>query len=96
VGLRLLGGEAVPRDLVGAEATVRWSGGPSLLYLARADGSYASANDPRLLVALGDAGAKVDAVEVEVKWPGGKRERFDAVLVRRYTTLRAGQGRPVP
>jgi hypothetical protein len=96
VGLRLYGGAALPRDLVGAEASVRLPGAPPLVQLARADGSYASASDPRVVLALGESFAALDSVAVEVKWPGGKRERFDGVPVRRYTTLTAGQGQPLP
>jgi hypothetical protein len=92
VGLRLYGGKTLPRDLVPAEVTVRAAGAPPQLRLARADASYACANDPRLVVALGDAAAKVSTVEVEVKWPGGKREVFTGVPVRRYTTLTRGEG----
>ena len=96
LGLRLHGGKALPRDLVGAEVTVRPGAGPALVRLARADASYASASDPRVLVALGDAGAKLGAVDVEVKWPGGKREVFAAVPLRRYTTLTRGEGSAKP
>jgi len=84
------------RDLVPAEVTVRPPKGPPLLRLARADASYASASDPRVLIALGEAGAGLEAIDVEVKWPGGKREVFVAVPLRRYTTLVRGEGAAKP
>ena len=57
---------------------------------ARADGSYASANDPRIVFGLGEtAGAR----SVRVEWPDGTRERFDALETNRYHTLRRGTGR---
>ena len=52
--------------------------------------SYLSASDPRLLFGLGTATA-VD--EVEVRWPGGRRERFGAFPARRYVTLKEGDGK---
>ena len=64
--------------------------------LAHADASYASANDPRVIVALGEANAGLQAASVEVKWPGGKREVFVNVPLRRYTTLTPGGGTPKP
>ena len=46
---------------------------PALWRRARADGSYASANDPRVLVGLG---ASTDAPRVRVIWPDGRSEEF--------------------
>ena len=73
VGLRLIGGK---RDQIGARVEViRKSGGP-LWRRARSDGSYASANDPRVLVGLG---ASTDPVRLRVIWPSGKTEEFGDV-----------------
>ena len=52
LGLRLVGG-AGRRDMLGARVGVFRNAGPPLWRRARADGSYASANDPRVLVGLG-------------------------------------------
>jgi hypothetical protein len=54
---------------------------------ARADGSYASANDPRVVVGLGDT---VKPPRVRVIWPDGKSEEWASVPVDRYTTLEEG------
>jgi hypothetical protein len=55
----------------------------------RADGSYLSANDPRVLVGLGNA----TAIEsFTVIWPDGKREQFAPPALRQYTTLVQGTG----
>jgi hypothetical protein len=51
---------------------------------SRADGSYASANDPRVLVGLGDS---AQPPRVKVIWPDGTSEEFTGVAVDRYTTL---------
>ena len=42
------------RDMLGARVAIVRSDGATLWRRARADGSYASANDPRVLVGLGD------------------------------------------
>jgi hypothetical protein len=51
----------------------------------RTDGSYLSANDPRVLVGLG-AATRVKAVRV--RWPDGTSEEWKEVVVDRYTTLK--------
>jgi hypothetical protein len=88
VGLRLVGGPG-GRDLIGARVEVKTAGGVKHRR-ARSDGSYASANDPRVHVGLGESAAPVDVV---VKWPDGRRESFPAVPADRYTTLVQGTGR---
>jgi enediyne biosynthesis protein E4 len=88
VGLRLAG--ATGRDMLGARAEVLRPGAPSSWRRARADGSYASANDPRVLVGLADA---ADVRTVRVTWPAGKTEMWTEVPVDQYTTLVEGKGR---
>ncbi len=87
VGLRLVG---LKRDMLGARAGVVRADGTTLWRRARSDGSYASANDPRVLVGLGQA---TSVARVRVIWPGGTTEEFDAPAIDRYTTLREGEGR---
>jgi enediyne biosynthesis protein E4 len=86
VGLRLVGG----RDMVGARVGIVRAGAPVLWRRARADGSYASANDPRVLVGLASSAAPV---RVRVTWPSGRMEEWDGVQVDRYTTLTEGSGK---
>ena len=88
VGLRLLGAET-PRDMVGARVAITRQDGQTLWRRARADGSYASANDPRVLAGLG---ASAGPVRVRVVWPGGRIEEWTDVPVDRYTTLTEGGG----
>jgi hypothetical protein len=83
--------EGGPRDAYGARVAVRRTGGPVLWRRARADGSYASANDPRVLVGLGDS---TEAPGVRVTWPSGRVEEWATVPIDRYTTLREGGGKP--
>jgi hypothetical protein len=89
IGLRLVGADG-KRDMIGARVAVMRSDGRTLWRRARSDGSYASANDPRVLVGLGDANRPVD---VRVVWPDGRSETWRAVAIDRYTTIRAGTGK---
>lgn len=53
------------------------------------DGSYASANDPRLVFGLG---ASRQAQFVRVLWPSGEEERFGPLATGRYHILRQREG----
>lgn len=76
--------------MLGARVTITRDGEPTRWRRARSDGSYASANDPRVHVGLGES---ADPPDVEVRWPSGRVEAWDDVPVDRYTTLIEGQGR---
>jgi hypothetical protein len=78
------------RDMLGARVEIVRKNGRSLWRRARADGSYASANDPRVHVGLGDA---ADPVTVRVRWPSGRMETWVDVAIDRYTTLTEGTGK---
>jgi hypothetical protein len=86
IGLRLVMGK---RDAYGARVEVRRKGAPTLWRRARADGSYLSAQDPRVLVGLG-ADAQIEALRVH--WPDGRVESFPAPPLRTYATLVQGRG----
>jgi enediyne biosynthesis protein E4 len=88
VGLRLRtpAGSAA----LGARAAVSAPTGRTRWRRARADGSYASANDPRVIVGLASSTAPVT---VRVIWPDGSREEWAQIEVDRYTTLTQGGGR---
>lgn len=88
VGLRLR--TATGFDALGARVAVTEPGGRTRWRRARADGSYASANDPRVLVGLASS---TSPVNVRVIWPGGRAEEWARVEVDRYTTLTEGGGR---
>ena len=90
LGLRLVGGDR-KRDMVGARVAVTRADGKTIWRRARADGSYASANDPRVLVGLGASAA--DVPRVRVIWPNGRTEEWTSVPVDRYSTLMEGTGR---
>ena len=88
-GLRLVGGKP-PRDMLGARVEVIRNNKPTLWRRARADGSYASANDPRVLVGLGES---KEEPRVRVHWPSGRVEEWNAVPLDRYMTLTEGSGK---
>jgi hypothetical protein len=96
IGFRVLGRQG--RDIVGARVGIvrpstsaLGADAPTVWRRARADGSYASANDPRVLVGLGDTATIIDKVRVE--WPDGRVEEWTNVPLDRYTTLKEGEGR---
>jgi hypothetical protein len=89
LGVRLVG-RRERRDMVAAFVAVVREDGSTLSRRARADGSYASSNDPRVLVGLGNSAAPV---QVRVTWPNGRVETWSQVPADRYTTLREGEGR---
>jgi hypothetical protein len=90
IGLRLVDADG-RRDMLGTRVAVVRDGAPTLWRRARADGSYASANDPRVLVGLGADASGPRRVRVE--WPDGRREEWPAVPVDRWTELREGSAR---
>jgi enediyne biosynthesis protein E4 len=89
VGLRLVGATS-PRDMLGARVGVTAADGRTLWRRVRTDGSYASANDPRVLVGLGSASAPP---RVRVQWPDGQTEEWPTVAVDAWSTLRQGEAR---
>jgi hypothetical protein len=85
LGLRLVGKNG--RDMLGARAEIVIDKNHVLTRRTRTDGSYLSANDPRIVVGLGS----VNRVEsIRVQWPGGNVEEWKTPLVDRYITLKEG------
>jgi hypothetical protein len=101
IGLRLVGGPERPalhdvarpfqgRDMLGARIAVVLDNGMTLWRRARSDGSYASANDPRVVVGLGQSARPA---RMRVIWPDGSADAWNDVPIDRYTTLREGRVR---
>jgi hypothetical protein len=88
LGLKLLttGG----RDALGARVAVIREGERPRWRRARSDGSYGSANDPRVLVGLGDSTAPV---RVRVEWPDGTSEERSVEGIDRWVIVQAGSNR---
>jgi len=88
IGLRLVGRDG--RDMPGARVAIERPGEPTRWRRARADGSYGSANDPRVHVGLGESAVPP---QVRVRWPDGTEESWPSVAIDRWTTLTQGQTR---
>ena len=91
LGLRLVSRE-LRRDVLGTRVGLFLPDGRVLWRRVRADGSFASANDSRLLFGLG---AATGVVKVRAYWMGGGVEEWNDPAVDRYTTLYQGSGRAV-
>jgi hypothetical protein len=88
IGLRLVD-PAKKRDMLGTWVGVSRREGPALWRRVRAAASYASTNDPRILVGLGDA---TEVTKVSATWPDGSVEEWTGLPVDKYTTLNKGSG----
>jgi hypothetical protein len=86
IGLHLTG--QGHRDVVGSTVTVELEGGRRLTRFTKGGGSYLSANDPRILVGLGEA-EKVKSVTV--RWSWGGTQTWDGLAPGRYWRLHEGQ-----
>lgn len=84
-----LEGTRANRAGLGARVAVLRDGRPALWRRAHTDGSYLSANDPRVHFGLGDDPA-IQAVGVV--WPNGRRELWRDIGGDRFVTLREGSG----
>jgi enediyne biosynthesis protein E4 len=87
IGLRLVGSEA-GRDMLGARVAVIRKDGTKLWRRVRSDGSYGSANDPRVLVGLG---ASAEPLTIRVQWPNGAVDEWTDVAIDRWITGRQGE-----
>jgi hypothetical protein len=87
--LRLQGIPNVNRDAVGAVISVYPSSGPALKRRVHTDSSYCSASDRRVHFGLG-ANSSIRAVEV--LWPNGAREQWEAFPVNTVVDLIQGTG----
>ncbi|HEX7722591.1 MAG TPA: CRTAC1 family protein [Pyrinomonadaceae bacterium] len=86
LGLRLID-KKTQRDMLGAWVEIIISKGKSLWRRVRTDGSYLSANDPRVVAGLGGA---VHLEAVRVRWPDGAVDEWTNPRIDQYITLREG------
>jgi hypothetical protein len=75
------------RDMLGARVGIVLKDGSTRWRRVRSDGSYGSANDPRVLIGLGDV---TDAPRVRVRWPDGRTQEWPQVQIDRWTTITDG------
>ena len=83
-GLRLI--DRTGRDALGARVMFTRADGKVSARRARADGSYASASDSRVLIG---AGSGQPPASVDVVWPDGTKSTH-AIAAGRYTTIKQG------
>jgi len=86
LGLRLID-KKTERDMLGARVEIIVSKGKSLWRRVRTDGSYLSANDPRI---IGGLGATPSVEAVRVRWPDGGVDEWTNPRIDQYITLREG------
>jgi hypothetical protein len=72
-------------DAIGARIGVTDDAGVTRWRRVRSDGSYGSANDPRVLVGL--AGSRA-VTRVSIEWPGGKVDERTVAGVDRWLTVK--------
>jgi hypothetical protein len=96
LGLRLTTAMAgAPRDALGGLVGLDRPANSTLWRQAGSDGSYASANDPRVLFGLGQGAA--GPFTARVRWPNGRWEHFQHLPAGSYATLPQGTGTgPIP
>jgi len=92
IGLRAVSGPP-KRDQLGALLAIDRPGLPPLWRRVRTDGSFCSANDPRVIAGLG---TNADIERVRVYWPGGEAEAFTDLTAGRYWELVKGTGEAIP
>jgi hypothetical protein len=82
LGIRAVSGEG--RDALGALVGIVSKEGVTQWRRVRADGSYASANDPRVLFGLGES---QDVARVRVRWPSGRTDEWPLTATNQWLTL---------
>jgi len=85
----VLAGTRSNRAGMGARVAVLRAGRSVLWRRAHTDGSYLSANDPRVHFGLG---ADAEVQGVGVVWPDGSREFWNDIGVDAFVTLQEGSG----
>jgi hypothetical protein len=90
IGLNLVD-PATGLEAINARVAITLASGKTLWRRSRRDGSYASANDPRVLVGLGDASEPLNAA---VHWPDGAIEEYPNLEVNRYHRLQKSVPKP--
>lgn len=77
------------RDLLGARVGLVLADGSTRWRRIRSDGSYASANDPRVLFGLGESG---QPARIRVQWPDGGASEWPFTAVNKWILVQRGVG----
>jgi hypothetical protein len=81
LGLQLLGTKS-NRDGIGAAVTVKTTN-HSTYHFANRTGSYLSANDPRILVGIGND----EPTLIEIRWPSGRTQQIERPAYNTYLKI---------
>jgi hypothetical protein len=87
LGVRVVDGSR--RDLLGARVGPVLSDGSTRWRRVRSDGSYASANDPRVLFGLGESG---QPARLRIQWPDGGADEWPWTAVNKWILVQKGVG----
>jgi hypothetical protein len=87
LGVRAVG--ASGRDMLGTMVAVVLTNGSTRWRRVRADGSYASANDPRVVFGLG---ASDQPAAIRLRWPSGRTDEWPLARMDRWVVAREGSG----
>jgi len=87
LGVRVV--DSTRRDLLGARVGLVLSDGATRWRRIRSDGSYASANDPRVLFGLGQSG---QPARLRVHWPDGSTDEWPWTAVNKWILVQKGAG----
>jgi enediyne biosynthesis protein E4 len=79
------------RDGIGAKVTVRMPGGTRLSGMVKSGSSYLSQSELPLTFGLGKP-TESKVVNVDIAWPGGKRESITGVKPNQAITIQEGKG----
>lgn len=84
IGIDLRGAKS-PANGEGSRVIVTDAGGKKQIFDVSGAGSYISANDPRVLVGLGDASV---VKQIEIRWTSGKIQKIENPAINRYLIIR--------
>jgi hypothetical protein len=84
LGISLIGTKS-NRDGIGSRVVVTDSNGRKQIFDVSTSSSYLSANDPRIIVGLGEAAA---VKSIEVSWPSGRTQTITDPKLQRYVSIK--------
>jgi hypothetical protein len=84
IGIDLRGVKS-PAHGEGSRVIVTDSNGKRQIFDVSSAGSYISANDPRILVGLGESSA---VKQIEIRWTSGKIQKIENPAIDRYLTIK--------
>ncbi len=79
------------RDAIGAKFTVKLPGNPHITQMVKSGSSYLSQSELPLTFGLGKP-QEGKLVNVEIVWPGGRKESLTAIKPNQFLTVQEGKG----